>query len=205
MRMVGVAVFAAVAVAIGGAGYLYRNDIARQLGMGTSANAAAQAQNSPAAQAQPQGRRGRLNPGGAVPVVVATIERKPMSIVVDAVGTVQAIASIQIKPRIDSQIMKVNVEEGALVKEGDVLFELDSRTLRAQLGQIEAQIRKAQAQLVQNKRDLQRFEDLLAKNAGTVVARDSAQTAVKAAEALLGKDDYCSEYLAAFRKKRLVE
>lgn len=189
MRMVGVAVFAAVAVAIGGAGYLYRNDIARQLGMGTSANAAAQAQSSPAAQAQPQGRRGRLNPGGAVPVVVATIERKPMSIVVDAVGTVQAIASIQIKPRIDSQIMKVNVEEGALVKEGDVLFELDSRTLRAQLGQIEAQIRKAQAQLVQNKRDLQRFEDLLAKNAGTVVARDSAQTAVKAAEAQLEADE----------------
>jgi multidrug efflux system membrane fusion protein len=122
-------------------------------------------------------------------VVVATIERKPMSIVVDAVGTVQAIASIQIKPRIDSQIMKVNVEEGALVKEGDVLFELDSRTLRAQLGQIEAQIRKAQAQLVQNKRDLQRFEDLLAKNAGTVVARDNALTAVKAAEAQLEADE----------------
>lgn len=189
MRMVGVAVFAAVAVAIGGAGYLYRGDIARRLGMDTSANAAAQAQGSPASQAQPQGRRGRLNPGGAVPVVVATIERKPMSIVVDAVGTVQAIASIQIKPRIDSQIMKVNVEEGALVKEGDVLFELDSRTLRAQLGQIEAQIRKAQAQLVQNKRDLQRFEDLLAKNAGTVVARDNALTAVKAAEAQLEADE----------------
>ena len=48
-----------------------------------------------------------------------------MPIVVEAVGTVQAIASIQIKPRLDSQIMKVNVEEGALVKEGDLLFELD--------------------------------------------------------------------------------
>ena len=65
-----------------------------------------------------------------------------MPIVVDAVGTVQAIASVQIKPRMDSQIMKVNVEEGAFVKEGDILFELDGRTLRAQLAQIEAQIRK---------------------------------------------------------------
>ncbi|TAJ25728.1 MAG: biotin/lipoyl-binding protein, partial [Reyranella sp.] len=165
MGMVRVAAFAAIAVVIGGTGYLYRGEIARQLGMGTSAKAAEQAQGSPAAQAQPQGRRGRLNPGGAVPVVVATAERKAMPVVVDAVGTVQAITSIQIKPRIDSQIMKVNVEEGALVKEGDVLFELDSRTLRAQLGQIEAQIRKAQAQLVQNKRDQQRFEELLAKNA----------------------------------------
>ena len=52
-----------------------------------------------------------------------------MPVVIEAVGTVQAISSIQIKPRIDSQIMKVNVEEGALVKEGDLLFELDARTL----------------------------------------------------------------------------
>ena len=76
--------------------------------------------------AQPQGRRGRLNPGGAVPVVVTTVAKKPMPIIIEAVGTVQAIASIQIKPRLDSQIMKVNVEEGALVKEGELLFELDS-------------------------------------------------------------------------------
>ena len=48
-----------------------------------------------------------------------------MPIMIEAVGTVQAIASIQIKPRLDSQIMKVHVEEGALVKEGDMLFELD--------------------------------------------------------------------------------
>ena len=51
---------------------------------------------------------------------------KPMPIMIEAVGTVQAIASIQIKPRLDSQIMKVHVEEGALVKEGDLLFELDA-------------------------------------------------------------------------------
>lgn len=187
MRMVRVAVFASIVVVICGVGYAYRDQVARQLGLDTSAKAAAQA--SPAAGAQPQGRRGRLNPGGAVPVVVTSVARQPMPVVVDAVGTVQAIASIQIKPRIDSQIMKVNVEEGALVKEGDVLFELDSRTLRAQLGQIEAQIRKDQAQLVQARRDLQRFEDLLSKNAGTVVQRDNAVTTVKAAEAQLEADE----------------
>ena len=124
---------------------------------------------SPAAAAQPQGRRGRANPGGPVPVVVTDVAPKPMPIIVEAVGTVQAIASIQIKPRIDSQIMKVNVEEGALVKEGDLLFELDARTLKAQLAQIEAQIRKDQAQIEQAKRDTARADDLLTKGAGTVV------------------------------------
>lgn len=189
MRMVRLAVLATVAVVICGTAYVYRSEVAQRLGFGTAAKAAEQAPSSPAAAAQPQGRRGRANPGGAVPVVVTAVAKKPMPVIVDAVGTVQAIASIQIKPRMDSQIMKVHVDEGALVKEGDLLFELDSRTLRAQLGQIDAQIRKDQAQLVQARRDLQRFEDLLGKNAGTVVQRDNAQTAVKAAEAQLEADE----------------
>lgn len=189
MRMVRVAVLAVIAVAVGGAGYVYRDDVAQKLGLGAFASAAEKAGTSPAASAQPQGRRGRANPGGPVPVVVTKVTKKPLPIVIEAVGTVQAIASIQIKARIDSQIMKVAVEEGALVKEGDLLFELDSRTLRAQLGQIEAQIRKDQAQVAQAKRDVSRYEELLAKNAGTVVNRDTAHTALKAAEAQFEADE----------------
>lgn len=189
MRMGRMAVVATVAIVICGAAYIYRGQIAQQLGMGTTAKAAEQAQSSPAAQAQPQGRRGRANPAGAVPVIVTTVSKKPMSVVVDAVGTVQSIASVQIKPRMDSQIMKVNVEEGAFVKEGDILFELDGRTLRAQLAQIEAQIRKNQTQVAQAKRDLQRYEELFSKNAGTLVQRDNANTALKAAEAQLESDE----------------
>src|SRR6185437_8796908 len=113
--------------------------------------------------------RGRANPGGPIPVVATVVAPKSMPIIVEAVGTVQAIASVQLRSRIDSQITKVNVEEGALVKQGDLLFELDSRTLRAQLAQIEAQVRKDQAQLVQAKRDSSRSDDLLGKGAGTVV------------------------------------
>ena len=191
MGFVRAAVFVSI-VAIGGAAYIYRDDVIRvvgpRIGMGTAAKTA-EAQASPAAGAQPQGRRGRANPGGAVPVVVMPVTREAMPVVVDAVGTVQSIASVQIKPRMDSQIMKVNVEEGALVKEGDILFELDARTLKAQLGQIEAQIRKDQAQVMQARRDLQRNEELLSKNAGTQVQRDNAGTALKAAEAQLEADE----------------
>jgi multidrug efflux system membrane fusion protein len=189
MGMVRLAVLALIAVAVGGTGYVFRDEVAQKLGFGASASAAEKGAASPAASAQPQGRRGRLNPGGPVPVVVTKVAKKPLPIMIEAVGTVQAIASIQIKPRLDSQIMKVHVEEGALVKEGDLLFELDSRTLKAQLGQIEAQIRKDQAQVVQAKRDLVRYEDLLGKQAGTVVNRDNSQTAVKAAEAQLEADE----------------
>ncbi|WP_439613050.1 efflux RND transporter periplasmic adaptor subunit [Reyranella sp.] len=190
MGFVRAAVFTSI-VAIGGAAYVYRADVMREVGpyLGMAPAKAAETQASPAAGAQPQGRRGRANPGGAVPVVIMPVTSQAMPVAVDAVGTVQSIASVQIKPRMDSQIMKVNVEEGALVKEGDVLFELDSRALKAQLGQIEAQIRKDQAQVIQARRDLQRTEELLAKNAGTVVQRDNAGTAVKAAEAQLEADE----------------
>ena len=188
MRMVRWAVIASVAVVACGAVYAFRDDIGQRLGFSAPANATATAA-SPAGAAQPPGRRGRASPGGAVPVVVVNVAPKTMPILFEAVATVQAIASVQLKSRVDSQIVKVNVEEGALVKEGDLLFELDSRTLRAQLGQIEAQIRKDQAQVAQAKRDLQRFEDLLSKSAGTVVSRDAGLTALKAAEAQLEADE----------------
>lgn len=187
MRLVRWAALASVAVVVGGAGYSFRNEVAQKLGLSATANAAEQA--SPAASAQPQGRRGRANPAGAVPVVTVIATTKAMPILIEAVGTVQAIASIQIKPRLDSQIMKVSVEEGALVKEGDMLFELDQRTLKAQLAQIEAQIRKDQAQVAQAKRDSSRSEDLLGKGAATVVARDTNLTVQKAAEAQLESDE----------------
>ena len=189
MRMVRLAVLAVIAVAVGGAGYVYRDEVAQKLGLATASAAEKGGAASPAASAQPQGRRGRLNPGGPVPVVVTKVVKKPLPIVLEAVGTVQAIASIQIKARLDSQIMKVGVEEGALVKEGDLLFELDSRTLKAQLGQIEAQIRKDQAQIVQAKRDTERADGLLTKGAGTVVQRDNSSTTLKSLEAQLESDE----------------
>jgi multidrug efflux system membrane fusion protein len=189
MGMVRLAGLAAVVVAVCGTAYVYRDEVAQRLGVGAAAKVADQAQSSPASMAQPPGRRGRANPGGAVPVVVATIGKKPMSVVIEAVGTVQAVASVQIKPRMDSQIMKVNVEEGALVKEGDLLFELDNRTLKAQLAIIEAQIRKDQAQIIQAKRDNERADGLLSKGAGTAVQRDTSLTNLKSLEAQLEADE----------------
>ncbi len=181
MRMVRVAVLASLVVAVGVSAFVYRQDIARKLGF-VVANAA---------ESAPAARRGARAgaAAGPVPVVVHKVDAKSMPIIVEAVGTVQAIASVQLRSRIDSQIMKVNVEEGALVKQGDLLFELDARTLRAQLAQIEAQVRKDQAQLVQAKRDSSRADDLLGKGAGTVVTRDNNITSQKAIEAQLESDE----------------
>ncbi len=191
------ALVASAVVVAAGAVYAYRGSIAEKLGVSEPASAAQQAAASPAGAAQPPGRRGRANPAGPVPVVVALIAPKSMPILVEAVGTVQSIASVQLKTRIDSQIMKVNVEEGAKVKEGDLLFELDARTLKAQLAQIEAQIRKDQAQLEQARRDTIRAGDLVAKGAGTVVQRDTNITTERAAAAQLDSDEAMRQNILA--------
>jgi multidrug efflux system membrane fusion protein len=125
----------------------------------------------------------------AVPVVLGTAQRKPLPVTIDAVGTVQSLASIQIKARVDSQIATINVEEGAKVNAGDLLLTLDNRSITAQLAQAEALVRKDRAQLEQARRDLARAEDLLAKRISTEVQRDTAATAVKVQEAQLAADE----------------
>jgi len=135
-------------------------------------------------------------PPPALPVVVARAAKGPMPVVVEGVGTVQSIASIGIKPRIDSQVVGVHVEEGARVKQGDLLFPLDARALKAQLAQADAQVLRDRAQLEQARRDLQRSEELLGKRITSEVQRDTAATAVKVQEAVLASDQAQRENLA---------
>jgi multidrug efflux system membrane fusion protein len=124
----------------------------------------------------------------AVPVNLARVEKRSMPIVVDAVGTVQSMASIQIKPRIDTQVAQVHVAEGAQVKQGDLLFTLDDRTLKAQLAQLEAQIERTKAQIEQATRDRDRTTDLFRRGVGTEVARDNATSTLRALVAQLMAD-----------------
>lgn len=142
---------------------------------------------APANRPQPQ----------AVPVVVAAVERKAVPVAFEAVGTVQAIASIPLKARVDSQITEVHVSEGAKVSAGDLLFTLDSRTLVAQLAQADAQVQRDIAQLAQARRDLARAENLLTQKVTSEVTRDTAATAVKVQEATLAADTANRENLAA--------
>ncbi|NNM73608.1 efflux RND transporter periplasmic adaptor subunit [Enterovirga aerilata] len=145
---------------------------------------------APASQAAAQ----RAAP--AVPVVLANADRKPLPVTIDAVGTVQPLASIQIKARVDSQITSIAVQEGAKVKEGDLLVTLDNRAIKAQLAQAEALVAKDRAQLEQARRDLARAEDLLAKRITTEVQRDTYATAVKVQEAQLAADEASRANLA---------
>ncbi len=121
--------------------------------------------------------------GRVVPVSVATAEKKAVPARVEALGNVTTIASVAIKPRVDTAIEKVHFADGARVKEGDILFTLDSRQIEAEIKRVEAVIAGAEAQLDQAQRDVQRYTDLVAKNATTQVTLNNAQTQVNVARA----------------------
>jgi RND family efflux transporter MFP subunit len=112
----------------------------------------------------------------AVPVEVATAANKNVPLKLEALGNVTPMASVAIKPRLDSEIVGVHFADGALVKEGDPLFTLDSRAIEALIRQAEGQIARDQAQLEGAERDVRRFTDLVARNATPVVNLDNAKT-----------------------------
>jgi membrane fusion protein, multidrug efflux system len=113
-----------------------------------------------------------------VPVEVAIARKGPVPVRIDALGNVTPIASVAVKPRIDTEIVGVHFRDGAMVKQGDLLFTLDSRALEAQIRQVAGMIETAKAQLEQADRDVARYTELIAKSATTQVTLNNAKTQV---------------------------
>ncbi len=113
-----------------------------------------------------------------VPVEVAISEKKKVPVQVEGLGTVTPIASVAIKSRLETEIVGVHFADGATVKEGELLFTLDSRSIAAEIKRVEAVLGSASAQLEQNERDVERYTDLVAKNAASLVTLQNAKTQV---------------------------
>ena len=111
-----------------------------------------------------------------VSVEVATAVKKKTPVRIEALGSVTPIASVNVKPRVDTDITAVHFADGALVKQGDLLLSLDSRQTEAQLRQAEGQIARDKAQLEGAERDIRRYTELVAKSATPVVNLDNAKT-----------------------------
>jgi RND family efflux transporter MFP subunit len=119
-----------------------------------------------------------------VAVIVAKAVKKPVPVRIEALGTVTTMASVAVKARIDSEIIAVKFEDGARVKQGDVLFQLDGRSIESEIKRVEAVIVGAEAQFEQAQRDVRRYTELVAKNASTQVTLNNAETQVNVSRAL---------------------
>ncbi len=123
-----------------------------------------------------------------VPIMVATVTRRPMPVRVDTIGAVQTIANVVVKSRVDGYITDVLIKDGQFVKAGEVMFKLDDRAARAQLEQMKAQLENA-------KRDVARYRSLVAQ---AFVSRQIYDTAVANEAALQAQVDNLQAQLSYY-------
>jgi multidrug efflux system membrane fusion protein len=144
-------------------------------------------------QAHSQTRPGTTGGLPPVPVVVATVKVQSMPVQFEAVGTVQTIASVAVKSRVDGQIAGVFVKDGQAVKAGDTILTIDPRFAQAQLDQAEAQLARDRAQQTNAFRDVSRYKPLAAKEFVSRQQLDTSTTTAQAASSSVKADEAAAE------------
>ncbi|MFZ0320399.1 MAG: MdtA/MuxA family multidrug efflux RND transporter periplasmic adaptor subunit [Candidatus Sulfotelmatobacter sp.] len=111
--------------------------------------------------ADPRQGKAQAASSHAASVSVAKVEKQDVPVYLVGLGSVTAFYTANIKSRVDGQIMRVNFQEGQLVKEGDLLIVIDPRPYQVQLEQMQAQLFKDQATLRDAKLNLDRYNTIL--------------------------------------------
>lgn len=125
----------------------------------------------------------------AVTATLVKVAREDVPNLLIGVGTVQPLATVTVRTRLDGQLERVGFVEGQEVKAGQVLAELDARPLRAQLEQAQAQKARDAAQLANARRDLARYTQLIEEDAASQQMVDTQRALVAQLEAAIKTDE----------------
>lgn len=93
-----------------------------------------------------------------VPVTAVPVVSENVPVYLTANGTVQALNTVTVLPQVDGKLLKLDFAEGQPVKKGDVIAEIDPRTLQAQYDQAQAKKSQDAAQLSTAQANLKRSE-----------------------------------------------
>lgn len=99
-----------------------------------------------------------------MPVAVAQAATAPIDIVTNALGTVTPLRTVTVRTRVDGELMRVLFKDGQIVKQGDLLAEIDPRSFQIQLAQAEGQLARDRALLENARIDLERYKTLFAQD-----------------------------------------
>jgi membrane fusion protein, multidrug efflux system len=143
--------------------------------------------------AQGEGEQGGGRRGGApgnMPVVITAAEARTADVPVtlDAIGTVQALNTVTVRPQVDGKLIEVDFKEGQDVKAGDVLARIDPTTYQAQYDLVVAKKAQDEAQLANARADLDRYTRLAQGNFGPKQQADTQKALVAQLEAQVRQD-----------------
>ena len=140
----------------------------------------------PAPVAAAAGGRGAR--GGTAAVTVAEVKQEDFEEWVSLAGTVTPLATVVVRSRVDGQLNKVCFVEGQMVKQGDVLAEIDPRPFQVILDQAKGQLEKDEALLANANKDMGRYTELLKQDSIARQQVDTQKSLVRQYEAALVSD-----------------
>jgi multidrug efflux system membrane fusion protein len=120
-------------------------------------------------------------PPAAVTTVAAISRDVPVYI--DGIGKTVAIQTVSIVPQVEGKIIARHVEDGAYVKKGDLLFEIDPRPVQAALDSAKALLAQNQSDLAWAQADFKRTEELLPSNVVSQLEYDQKKSVLGVDEA----------------------
>jgi len=123
-----------------------------------------------------------------VSVVTVPARSGDMPVYLDGLGTVTAISTVTVRSRVDGQLVSLGYREGQLVRQGDLLAQIDPRPFQVALQQQEGQYARDEAALKNARLDLKRYEALIAQDAVPRQQLDTQQATVNQLEATLKTD-----------------
>jgi multidrug efflux system membrane fusion protein len=124
----------------------------------------------------------------AVPVIVARVSQKNMPVQLEVVGSVEAYSTVSIRTQVTGTITQVHFKEGQDVKQGDLLFTIDTRPFEAALKQSEANLARDAAVLANAREQTRRYSELVKKQYVSQEQYDQVKTNADALEASVDAD-----------------